>query len=121
MAEAGATPATTVMIGDTSFDMAMARAAGARAIGVAWGYHDVAELIDGGRGSSSRRVSRDAAGAAAHEPTTTRARGAAGSRSRCVAARRASAGAVFGLVLIARAVDAGAEAARHRDRAVGAG
>jgi phosphoglycolate phosphatase len=44
MAEAGAQPAATAMIGDTSFDMAMARAAGARAIGVAWGYHDIAEL-----------------------------------------------------------------------------
>jgi phosphoglycolate phosphatase len=39
MAEAGAGPATTAMIGDTSFDMGMAKAAGARAIGVAWGYH----------------------------------------------------------------------------------
>ena len=27
------------MVGDTSFDMEMARAAGARAIGVGWGYH----------------------------------------------------------------------------------
>jgi phosphoglycolate phosphatase len=44
MADAGATPASTIMIGDTSFDMAMAKAAGARAIGVAWGYHDVADL-----------------------------------------------------------------------------
>ena len=44
MAEAGASPATTVMIGDTGFDMAMAAAAGARAIGVGWGYHDAAEL-----------------------------------------------------------------------------
>jgi phosphoglycolate phosphatase len=32
------------MIGDTSFDMAMARAAGATAIGVAWGYHDTDDL-----------------------------------------------------------------------------
>ncbi len=39
MAQAGALPAETVMIGDTSFDMAMAVAAGARAIGVDWGYH----------------------------------------------------------------------------------
>ncbi|MGQ7414293.1 HAD-IA family hydrolase, partial [Streptococcus suis] len=31
MAEAGAAPHETAMIGDTSFDMAMARAAGARA------------------------------------------------------------------------------------------
>jgi phosphoglycolate phosphatase len=44
MAEAGATPSTTVMIGDTSFDMAMGVAAGARALGVDWGYHDAHEL-----------------------------------------------------------------------------
>lgn len=48
MADAGASPATTVMIGDTSFDIAMARAAGAHAIGVAWGYHDPEELLDAG-------------------------------------------------------------------------
>ncbi|WP_293450694.1 HAD-IA family hydrolase [Planktotalea sp.] len=36
----------TVMIGDTSFDMEMARAAGVHFIGVAWGYHDVARLAD---------------------------------------------------------------------------
>ena len=40
MADAGAAPETSLMIGDTSFDMAMARAAGVTAIGVAWGYHD---------------------------------------------------------------------------------
>jgi phosphoglycolate phosphatase len=39
IAEAGAAPETCVMIGDTSFDMAMARSAGAHALGVAWGYH----------------------------------------------------------------------------------
>jgi phosphoglycolate phosphatase len=48
MLEAGATPQTTVMIGDTSFDMAMARAAGAHAVGVAWGYHPVEELTSAG-------------------------------------------------------------------------
>lgn len=48
MAEAGASPATTAMIGDTSFDMMMAKAAGCAAIGVAWGYHDARELRDGG-------------------------------------------------------------------------
>jgi len=48
MAEAAADPAATVMIGDTRFDMAMAVAAGTRAIGVDWGYHDVAELHDAG-------------------------------------------------------------------------
>jgi phosphoglycolate phosphatase len=44
MAEAGAAPETTLMIGDTSYDMAMARAARVTAIGVAWGYHDAEDL-----------------------------------------------------------------------------
>jgi phosphoglycolate phosphatase len=48
MAEAGAQPADTVMIGDTAFDVAMARAAGCRAIGVAWGYHAPEELLAAG-------------------------------------------------------------------------
>jgi phosphoglycolate phosphatase len=46
--EAGASPDEAVMIGDTTFDMAMARAAGVRAIGVAWGYHSAEELIAAG-------------------------------------------------------------------------
>jgi phosphoglycolate phosphatase len=44
MADAGAAPQTTVMIGDTSFDMAMGVAAKARALGVDWGYHEPHEL-----------------------------------------------------------------------------
>lgn len=48
MADAGASPRTTVVIGDTSFDMAMAVNAGTEAIGVAWGYHPVEELIEAG-------------------------------------------------------------------------
>lgn len=48
MAEAGAEPATTVMIGDTSFDMMMALGAGTRALGVAWGYHGKDELLEAG-------------------------------------------------------------------------
>jgi phosphoglycolate phosphatase len=48
MAEAGARPETTVMIGDTSFDMAMGVAAGARALGVDWGYHPGEELLAAG-------------------------------------------------------------------------
>ena len=48
IAEAGATPETTIMIGDTSYDMQMARAAGASAIGVDWGYHHPQELLDAG-------------------------------------------------------------------------
>ena len=48
MADAGAAPETTVVIGDTSFDMGMARAAGAIGIGAGWGYHDAQELLAGG-------------------------------------------------------------------------
>ncbi|CCW19742.1 Similar to phosphoglycolate phosphatase,clustered with ribosomal large subunit pseudouridine synthase C [Sphingobium indicum BiD32] len=48
MAEAGAAPDTTVMIGDTSFDIDMGAAAGVRSIGVAWGYHAPDELIAAG-------------------------------------------------------------------------
>lgn len=44
MAEVGAEPEETVMIGDTSYDMLMARAARCRALGVAWGYHPREEL-----------------------------------------------------------------------------
>jgi phosphoglycolate phosphatase len=48
MAEAGAAPETSLMIGDTSYDMAMARAAGVTAIGVTWGYHEAQELLAAG-------------------------------------------------------------------------
>ena len=48
MADASAVPATTVVIGDTSYDMGMARAAGAMGIGAGWGYHDEQELLDAG-------------------------------------------------------------------------
>lgn len=44
MEEAGVGPEDTVMIGDTSFDMEMARAAGVTALGVSWGYHDTLRL-----------------------------------------------------------------------------
>ena len=47
-AGAGVPPSRAAMIGDTSFDMAMARAAGADAVGVAWGYHPAAELVAAG-------------------------------------------------------------------------
>ena len=44
-----ATAATqTIMIGDTSYDIAMARAAGVWAAGVAWGNHPPAELTKAG-------------------------------------------------------------------------
>lgn len=48
IADAGAAPETSIVIGDTSFDMAMAAAAGATGIGAGWGYHDAEELLDAG-------------------------------------------------------------------------
>lgn len=44
LAEAGADAGASMMIGDTSYDMAMGKAAGMLAIGVDWGYHDATEL-----------------------------------------------------------------------------
>jgi phosphoglycolate phosphatase len=48
MRETGVAPDDTVVVGDTVFDLEMARAAGARAIGVAWGYHPPAALREAG-------------------------------------------------------------------------
>ncbi|WDR03187.1 HAD-IA family hydrolase [Devosia algicola] len=45
MAETSSSPKETIMVGDTTFDLEMGRAAGVRTIGVTWGYHDPAELI----------------------------------------------------------------------------
>jgi phosphoglycolate phosphatase len=48
MSEVGAPPGDTMMIGDSTFDIAMARAAGVAAIGVSWGYHALAALKEAG-------------------------------------------------------------------------
>jgi phosphoglycolate phosphatase len=48
--EAGAQREETVMIGDTSFDMIMAKNIGVAAIGVGWGYHGEEELLASGAG-----------------------------------------------------------------------
>lgn len=48
IAEAGSSAQNTVMIGDTSFDIQMGRAAGCRTIGVNWGYHSAKELNEAG-------------------------------------------------------------------------
>jgi phosphoglycolate phosphatase len=48
MREAGASPKDTVVVGDTVYDIAMARAAGAAAIGVARGYHPGTALGEAG-------------------------------------------------------------------------
>lgn len=54
IAETGASPADTVMIGDTSFDIAMAINAGVRGLGVAWGYHPVDALERAGAEAIAR-------------------------------------------------------------------
>ncbi|WP_438748923.1 HAD-IA family hydrolase [Pararhizobium sp. O133] len=46
--EAGIDAKDTVVIGDAIYDMQMAKSAGASAIGVAWGYASVAELVEAG-------------------------------------------------------------------------
>ena len=48
MAETGVSAQETVLIGDTTFDMAMAATAGTAAIGVAWGYHAAEDLRTAG-------------------------------------------------------------------------
>jgi phosphoglycolate phosphatase len=48
IAEAGGHPDLTVMIGDTTYDIEMARAAGVAALGVAWGYHAPDALVGAG-------------------------------------------------------------------------
>lgn len=48
MRELGALAQDTVMVGDTTMDMRMGVAAGARAVGVAWGMHPRAHLQDAG-------------------------------------------------------------------------
>jgi phosphoglycolate phosphatase len=48
IADAGAAAATTIVVGDTSYDMGMATAAGAIGIGAGWGYHAPDELIAAG-------------------------------------------------------------------------
>ena len=65
LAETGASAQHSMMIGDTSYDMAMAKAAGVTAVGVAWGYHEPQELraagadhIADGPGDISRLASQ---------------------------------------------------------------
>jgi phosphoglycolate phosphatase len=55
MRETGAEPHDTAMIGDTTYDMQMARAAGVVAIGVDWGYH-ASEML---HASGAQRVLAD--------------------------------------------------------------
>lgn len=48
MVETGAAPAETLMIGDTTYDIEMARAAGTLALGVSWGSHPTELLLQTG-------------------------------------------------------------------------
>ena len=48
LAETGVEPHRAVMLGDTTYDMEMAGAAGVAALGVAWGYHDSGSLQSAG-------------------------------------------------------------------------
>ena len=48
LSEAATLRGNTVMIGDTVYDIHMARAAAVTAIGVAWGYHAPEELVEAG-------------------------------------------------------------------------
>ncbi len=48
MSATGVTSSNAIFIGDTTFDMEMARAAKLRSIGVAWGYHRTDRLIAAG-------------------------------------------------------------------------
>ena len=48
--ETGVDPLQAFMIGDTTYDMTMAKSAGVRAIGVKWGYHPHEHLIEAGAG-----------------------------------------------------------------------
>lgn len=56
MRETGCRPEETIMVGDTTFDIEMALAAGARPIGVAWGYHPPAALEDAGAATILERL-----------------------------------------------------------------
>jgi len=48
MAETGSAPHEVVMIGDTVFDIELAKAAGVMSIGVGWGYHERKDLLQAG-------------------------------------------------------------------------
>ncbi|GAA3996351.1 HAD-IA family hydrolase [Sphingomonas humi] len=54
LAECGATAERSVVIGDTGWDMGMAKSAGCHAIGALWGYHDADELRAAGADTLAR-------------------------------------------------------------------
>jgi phosphoglycolate phosphatase len=54
LSDAGVPPENAAMIGDTSYDMIMAVNGVVRAVGVDWGYHTPAELIEAGAAAVAR-------------------------------------------------------------------
>lgn len=48
MEECGVEPKNTLMIGDTAFDMLLAKNAGVKSVGVTWGYHTAEEVKKAG-------------------------------------------------------------------------
>ena len=75
MAETGVDPASTLMVGDTTYDIEMARSAGVGAIGVGWGYHEAERLMLAGAdtvvATSDALVAAIDARLAAREPVST--------------------------------------------------
>jgi phosphoglycolate phosphatase len=54
MQEVGASPRSTLMIGDSTYDMQMARNAEVGALGVGWGYHEPKRLVLAGAHAIAR-------------------------------------------------------------------
>jgi len=48
LSDAGVQPENCVVIGDTTFDIQMGRAAGTKCMGISWGYHDSNDLLAAG-------------------------------------------------------------------------
>ncbi len=69
MTETGVGPDHTFMIGDTSFDMEMARNAEVRALGVAWGYHRIDALVSAGAHSIAHSFEELETHMPGHAPT----------------------------------------------------
>ncbi len=53
--EIGVDPSAAIVIGDTSFDIEMAKSAGADALGVNWGYHGPDALLEAGASQVLRK------------------------------------------------------------------
>ncbi|MCA6112880.1 HAD family hydrolase [Bradyrhizobium cenepequi] len=56
LAATGVTPDNAIFVGDTTFDMEMAKAARLRSIGVGWGYHQADSLTAAGAHRVARAV-----------------------------------------------------------------